>query len=67
MRCIVTIDAPTWKKPDNTQGRGRERQQYRDNEVGLMLKHMADRIAGGNAHEGTFTRDEISGSFKFED
>jgi hypothetical protein len=69
MRCTVTIDAPKWKVSNN-DGTERERragQQYRDNEFAAILKQAADKIANTNAHEGTFTREEISGSYKFEE
>jgi hypothetical protein len=71
MRCTVTIDAPKWKGgQDPSTGTERERragQNYRDNEFATVLKQMADRISNTNAHEGTVTREEISGSYKFED
>jgi|HubBroStandDraft_6_1064221.scaffolds.fasta_scaffold1946275_2 hypothetical protein len=70
MRCTVTIDAPKWKTTKDPKMGERERragQQYRDNEFAAILKQAADKIANTNAHEGTFTRDEISGSYKFED
>jgi hypothetical protein len=71
MKCIVTIEAPKWKAPkegqSETERERRAGQQYRDNEFAAILRLISDRISNATAHEGTFTGDEISGSYKFED
>jgi hypothetical protein len=70
MRCTVTIEAKNWKDakdPKEGEWERRAGQNYRDNAFATVLKLIADRIANTNAHEGTYSHDEISGSYKFED